>query len=409
MDLSAPDSLESSRPLAGFRILDISSGIAGPYCTRLLASYGAEVLKVERPRLGDGSRRLGPFPGGVPDAEKSGLFAFLNRGKRGITLDVTRSDAQPLLDHLIAASDLVLTSLRPVTANDAGLTFDRVRGISGKTALVAVTNFGQHGPYRDYHATDAILYGLGGPMHVTGHAGREPLRLGPRVVEFNGGMMAAYACSLALFQLAMTGRGQFMDLSLLETQVASHDRQASFVMAAQFTGETFLRMNPALVSERVWPCADGYIDVGYNAVPFERVLAAIGRSDMKDDPRFTSVDARQTPESQAEFIAMFLGWMVEHTMLEAWTIFQEHEIPSGPVYTSKEILADPHFAERRIWDDLAIGEGTFRAPRDMPWNGVPASPSLAAPRLGEHNRPVFLGQLGVSETDLDALIAGGVI
>jgi formyl-CoA transferase len=139
------------------------------------------------------------------------------------------------------------------------------------------------------------------------------------------------------------------------------------------------------------------------------VLAAIGRLDLKDDPRFIDADARQTPESQAEFIGLFLEWTTQRTMLEAWTELQAHEIPSGPVYTAREILDDPHFAERGLWDTLEVGAEQVRVPRDMPWDGMAPRPVQRAPRLGEHNQQIFAGELGLDPGLLAGLAAEGVV
>jgi crotonobetainyl-CoA:carnitine CoA-transferase CaiB-like acyl-CoA transferase len=405
------DAAESGRrgPLAGVRVLEVASGIAGPFCAKLLGLYGADVLKVERPGLGDGTRRLGPYPGGVPDAEQSGTYRYLNLGKRSVTLDVTRPAAASILDDMIRRTDLVVCGLRPATAERAGLTHARVAALNRKATLVAVTSFGQQGPYRDFHATDAILYGLGGAMHATGHADRYPLRLGPRVAEFQGGAVAAYACALALFKAARTGVGEFVDVSMLEAQAASQDRQASFLMAAQFIGESFGRMNAQVTRARVWPCKDGYIEAGAGAANFNKLLSAIGREDLHGDPLFATPDARQTPESQAVFTGIFLEWLMDHTKYEAWTILQAHDIPSGPVYTAADILADRHFQERGFWTELEVGCRTVRVP-ERPIKMESAPPlRRGAPRLGEHNDEVYLSELGLDADAVARLRAEGVL
>ena len=172
-----------SGPLEGWQVLDLSQGVTGPYVTKLCSDYGADVIKVERPGLGDVSRRMGPFPGDDPHAEKSGMFLTLNTGKRGVTLDLATRTGRELLLQLAGQSDLIIESYRPGTLERFGLTPERFAAANPAAALVRISNFGQTGPRRDFAADDLIEYAASGVFQVTGLPDREPVALGPvRVV-----------------------------------------------------------------------------------------------------------------------------------------------------------------------------------------------------------------------------------
>lgn len=165
----------ADQALSDIKVLDFSHLIAGPYCTKLLADYGAEVTKVERPNTGDGSRRLGPFPGDEPNGEKSGLFLHLNTNKRGITLDLKTAAAREIVFQLVQETDLVVESFRPGTMASFGLDYPTLKEVNPRLVMTSVSNFGQTGPYRDYKGSEIIFYGMGGEMYSTGSRSSKPV------------------------------------------------------------------------------------------------------------------------------------------------------------------------------------------------------------------------------------------
>ena len=163
-------------PIAGLRILDLSVGIVGPYATKLLADYGADVVKVEPPR-GDAARQLGPFPGGIPNQEKSGIFFYFNTNKRSVALDLKHPDGREALLHLVDSADVVVESFRPGNLQRLGLGWEVLHARKPSVPLVSLTNFGQDSPYRHYEGSELVLYGFGGEMYTMGVAEREPVKM----------------------------------------------------------------------------------------------------------------------------------------------------------------------------------------------------------------------------------------
>ena len=167
--------------LTGLKVLDFTHYVAGPYCTKLLADYGADVIKVERPPDGDGSRRMGPYPGDEPHPEKSAQFLHLNTNKRGIAVDLKQSVAAGIVDRLTSWADIVVENYRPGVADRLGIGYERLSSINPAIIYTSISNFGQTGPYRDYRGSEIVFYGMGGEMHSTGLSDREPLKLGGNV------------------------------------------------------------------------------------------------------------------------------------------------------------------------------------------------------------------------------------
>ena len=201
--------------LSHVRVLDFTNQVAGPYCTKLLADYGADVIKVERPGMGDAARSMGPFPGDIPHPEKSGLFLHLNTNKRSVTLDLKSKAGKKIARQLAAEADLVVESFRPGVMDRLGLGFEELRASNPRLVMTSISNFGQTGPYRDYKSSDIMVYSMGGEMHSTGLEDREPVKLGANVVLYQAGSVAAVGSAGALFLSQDDGPGQRVDVSIL--------------------------------------------------------------------------------------------------------------------------------------------------------------------------------------------------
>ena len=222
--------------LDGVRVLDLTHYVAGPFCTKLLASYGADVIKVERPRTGDGARRVGPFPGDEPHPERSGLFLYLNTNKRGVTLDLSHPEGKALALDLAERADVVVENFRPGVMAKLGLDYDALVERNPGVVMVSISNFGQTGPYRDFLANELIAYGMGGQLQSTGTPDRPPVKLGGSIGLYQTGQMAAFAACTALFRSEFTGTGDYVDISVFETQAASQDRRSIFMLNHEYTG-----------------------------------------------------------------------------------------------------------------------------------------------------------------------------
>ncbi|MBQ11162.1 MAG: hypothetical protein CMJ45_06405 [Planctomyces sp.] len=399
--------------LGDVKVLDLTNLVAGPYCTKLLADYGADVIKVEIPGLGDGARRLGPFPGDVPHREKSGLFLHLNTNKQSITLDLKTEAAGILVRELIKEADIVVESFRPGTMAQLGLNYESLRSINPTLVMTSISNFGQTGPYRDYRLTDVMVYGMGGEMYSTGIAEREPVKLGVNVLLYQAGATASVATMGALFAAREQGIGQHVDVSIMETQAGSIDRRMSALIGFQYTGEITGR-NPwgsgAGYPFGAIPCSDGYFEVSAGRGYFPRAVSMVGSPPELDDPKWYAPGAQMDMELKQEFDTMLLTWSLERTKAEAWATAQESRVLSAPLNTMGDLVADPEFNRRGAFAEIEHPvAGTLKYPaRPFIMNDSPWSIRRPAPLLGEHNSEV-LSRLGYTAGDVVRLRQQGVI
>jgi crotonobetainyl-CoA:carnitine CoA-transferase CaiB-like acyl-CoA transferase len=206
----------SGSALQGVKVIDLTHHIAGPYCTKLLADFGADVIKVERPDGGDSARRLGPFPENIPHPEKSGLFLYLNTNKRGITLNLKDHKGRAALLDLVREADILVESFSPRVMPSLGLAYQTLTQINPSLVMTSISSFGQTGRYRDYRASELALYALGGMAYITGEYHREPVKHGYNQAQYLGGMAAASGTVAALLQRWRAGGGQQVDVSIME-------------------------------------------------------------------------------------------------------------------------------------------------------------------------------------------------
>lgn len=402
----------ADQALSDIKVLDFSHFIAGPYCTKLLADYGAEVTKVERPNTGDGSRRLGPFPGDEPNGEKSGLFLHLNTNKRGITLDLKTAAAREIVFQLVQETDLVVESFRPGTMASFGLDYPTLKEVNPRLVMTSVSNFGQTGPYRDYKGSEIIFYGMGGEMYSTGFDDREPIKLGGTVGLYQAGNVAAVATMGALLGARDDDVGQQVDISLFETQLSSQDRRTSSLVGYQYTGQVSPRLPLATAGYPlgIYPCQDGYFEWFAGLIYFPRVVEMLGNPEFLQEPRWYTPEAQSDPELVDEFNAYFIGWCLEHTKKELWELGQSNRVISAPVNTVEDVLNDPEFNKRgafALMDHREAGE--VRIPgRPFIMGETPWDLRRPAPTLGQHNEEV-LTNLGYSREDVVRLRQQGVI
>ncbi len=399
--------------LSDIRALDFTHYVAGPYCAKLLADYGAEVLKVERPGAGDGSRALGPFPDDEPHHEKSGLFLHLNTNKRSVTLNLKTSAAVGIVKKLVEQSDVVVESFRPGTMERLGLGFDALTAINPKLVMTSISNFGQSGPYRDFRGSDAIFYAMGGEMYSTGIDEREPVKIADSVVLYQAGAVASVATMGALFAARRTGAGQHVDVSILETQMGSIDRRMSMLLAYQYTGETSGRRpleSTGGYPQGVYPCKDGYLEITGGGSYFPRVVRMLGEPDFLKDPKWHAPESQHDPELKAEFDGYFYPWILSRTKQEAWQAAQQARVISAPMNTMEDLNDDANFADRGAFAEVEHPEaGRLRYPgRPFIMDATPWSIRRPAPLLGQHTEET-LTALGYGADDIARLRESGVV
>jgi crotonobetainyl-CoA:carnitine CoA-transferase CaiB-like acyl-CoA transferase len=402
-----------SGPLEGWRVLDLTQGIAGPYVTKLCSDYGADVIKVERPGAGDVSRRIGPFPGDDPHPERSGMFLTLNTGKRGVTLNLATRTGRELLLELASRCDLVLESFRPGTLERLGLPPERFAAASPAAALVRISNFGQTGPRRDFAADDLIEYAASGVFQVSGLPDRGPVALGLFTSLFLAGAICA-PLALGAMRAAHRDRQQeILDFSIHEGLAGSMDRGGPNLVSYQYNGAlATVRRTPeerrTALPGGVYPCADGYIQVSTHTGWFDRFCRVIGRPEWLTDPRMTG-NLNRPDVIGAEVSAAFEDWLKPRTKQQAMTEAQAAGWPMSALNTPADVLRDPHLRERRFFVSIEHPEaGVIELPGlALRFSGTPGE-LRRPPLLGEHNAQVF-GELGYTPPEVAALRTQNVI
>ena len=398
--------------LEDVRVLDLTQHVAGPYCTKLLADYGAEVMKIERPGVGDQARRIGPFPGDVPHLEKSGIFLHLNTNKRGITLDLKSRAGTNVVQELVREVDIVVENFRPGTMERFGLGYETLHAINPSLVMTSISNFGQTGPYRDFRSSEIMVYGMGGEMYSTGLDEREPVKLGVNVHLYQAGGVASVATMGALFGARLQGLGQHVDVSLMETQIGSIDRRLSMLLTYQYTGEVTGRspLRTAGYPNGVYPCSDGYFQISGSRNYFPRAVSMMGYPEFLENPKWHEPEAQLDPDLQDEFEPMFLMWTLERTKYVAWHTAQESRVLSAPLNTMEDLAHDPEFLRRGAFSEIEHpAAGTLNYPgRPFVMTESPWTVRRPAPLLGEHNHEVMSG-LGYSAGDMVRLRSLGVI
>ncbi|MFA7249398.1 MAG: CoA transferase [Dehalococcoidia bacterium] len=388
--------------MAGFldrvRVLDLTQGIAGPACTKLLADWGADVVKVEEPVEGDASRHWGPFAGDQEGLERGLNFLYQNGNKRSVTLNIATPGGKRALDELVRWADIVVESYEPKTAEDLGLTYERISTVNPGAIMVSVTSFGHNGPYRDYEATQIVEYALSGVMYHIGTYDREPVIHGTPQGEYMAAINGAIGAMAALLHRDATGEGQHVDISIVEclSMMLSANEFSAYAFAGGVPRRTPRR--PVGVNQIV-ECADGYI-VPIAQRDWEMFAAFLEAPALLED-RF--LDVTQRFRLGEEVVAIIKEAVANKGRYELFHGAQALELSFGLVQDTADLVACPQLESRNYWAQVQHPEaGELRYP------GVPFQPSVststppaAAPRLGQHNQEVLEGVLGLPLQELE--------
>ncbi|MBI3329066.1 MAG: CoA transferase [Nitrospinae bacterium] len=400
--------------LADVRVLDLTHHIAGPYCTKLLADFGADVIKVERPDGGDPARRYGPFPHDTPHPEKSALFLHLNTNKRGITLNLKTSAGRDLLTALVREVDILVENFSPRVMPSLGLAYAMLEAFNPRLVMTSISNFGQTGPYRDYKAQDIVMYAMGGPMQQTGMADREPIKMAGNLMQYQAGNMGASATMVGLIGARLQGIGQHIDVSIFETHAGTVDRRTTLLTAYAYCGEVGHRhsgMPLGMLPRGTFPCLDGYITIHVSNEWWPRLVQMLERPDLLTDPRFATPEARLSNAYQADFDAIFYPWLLERSKQEIMERAQAVRVLATAVNTPEDLLKDRHFKERGFFVQVEHPEAGCVTQPGAPFrmSETPWRVRRPAPCLGQHNEEVYGGMLGLSKEELMVLREQGVI
>ena len=394
-------------PLEGIRVVDMTSVVVGPLCTQMLADYGADVIKIEAPPGGDIARSLA---GRAVTPLMSGKFIHLNRNKRSLALDLKKEGGLDALKRLLEVSDVLVWNIRPPAMARLGLSYDAVKAVNPKIVYVGMFGFGQDGRYKDKPAYDSIIQGAGGVAALNHMANGEPRYLPIVMADRTVGLIATQMILLALFHRSRSGEGSALEIPMFENM-------AKFVLEEHMYLKTFEPplgpvADPRLMdpNARPLPTKDSWICISANtnAQAFG-IFEAIGRPELKDDPRFNSVAARF--KNVREYFAIRAEGLKQKTTREWVEILDRLDVPAMPYHTLDSLMADPHLADVGFFQLIDHPtEGRIRNMR-LP-NKTSFSPRrelMGAPKLGQHSIEV-LRDAGLSDAEIRSLVSnGGVI
>lgn len=395
--------------LSGLKVIDLSWHIAGPYCTKLLADLGADVMKIERPGKGDPSREEGPFPDDEPNLEASGLFSYLNNNKKSITLNLKTKRGVEMIKSLVKDADVLVENFRPGVMAALGLGYDVLKKINPMLVMTSISNFGQTGKYRNYEATELITQAMSGFLSSVGDPDREPLRAGGalRMLEYNTGVFAGMSTLTAVIGRRMSGQGEHLDVSITECGILQRSYptvQNSYPTAPAKYTKRYMMM-PSI--ER---CKDGYIGISIlTGQHWQDFCVMTEMYEWIADERFTTLDKRL--ENKEVFQERFDKWLMEHTKEEIIQLGGEWRIPVNLVPDFEEMVDLPQYQERDSFEKVhhpVIGE-VIQPGAPFHMSETPWKINRPAPLLGEHNTAVYQKILGLPEEDVTKLYTEGVI
>jgi len=403
--------------LTGIRVLDLSRVLAGPWATQIFADYGADVVKVERPGAGDDTRKFGPpwitdeTTGEIVDAA---YYAAANRGKRSLTLDIATPDGQEIARKLAAQSDILIENYKVGALAKYGLDYAAIRKVNPRIVYCSITGFGQTGPYRNRAGYDFLIQGMGGLMSVTGERddlpGGGPQRAGVALADILCGMYATSAILAALYRREHTGQGEYIDLALLDAQVATLANQGMNYLIGGTAPKRFGNGHPNIVPYQAFATADGHVILAVgNDEQYARFCAVAGRPELASDPKYVTIAQRNAHRD--ELIPKLAAVLRQWSSAEWIEKLEAANVPCGPINTIDKVFADPQVRSRGMRVDLPHPRaGTLPSiANPVRFATAPIEYTHAPPVLGQHTDEVLEELLGMDADARAALRARGVI
>jgi CoA:oxalate CoA-transferase len=403
--------VKKTRPLEGLVVLGVEQFIAGPYCTMILADQGAEVIKIERPGVGDPRRTMGPYLTTGEGKRISGGFLEYNRNKKSVTLNMKDPEGVEILKMLAGKADVLVENFSPGTMSKLGLGYETLSQINPRLVYAAVSGFGQLpeylGPYSSWPALDIISEAMGGVMHMIGFEDRPPTSTIYGLADTYSGVVTSLGIMFALWERQMSGLGQFVDTSMYDAALAMNERA---IATYSLTGEVSMRGIEKLVGPRgAFMASDGYVALNIPTDDFwKRLTKVIERPELAEDPR--AKDGPTRAENAAFIREAIEAWMKGKTKDEVVRALLAVGVPAGPVQTAKDIAECPHVEARKMLvevDDPDLGPKRFaRTPARL--SRASEVPGRHAPRLGEHTEEV-LARIGYTPAQVSDLRGRGVV
>jgi formyl-CoA transferase len=393
-------------PLAGYRVLDLSRILAGPYATMILGDQGAEVIKVERPGTGDDTRTWGPpFAGG-----ESAYYLCCNRNKKSVVVDLKQPEGQELVRDLARVSDVLVENFTPGLAWRFGLDYETIREINPRLVYASITAYGQDGPYRDRPGYDMVLSAVGGLMYITGERNGNPCKVGVAITDVLTGIYTSGAIASALLWRERSGRGQHLDVSLLDAQVSALANIASNYLVAGQEAQRWGTAHESIIPYQVFQAKDRPIAIAAaNQKLWVNFCRAVGKEEWIDDPRFESNPKRV--ENREVLLPLIARLLAGKTSDEWMKLLVDASVPCGPVNDMQHLFADPQVHHRNMIEEVphpTIGKLRLVGV-PIKYSDTPGTIRLHPPLLGEHTEEVLTGVLDFSPDRIEALKARGVI
>jgi formyl-CoA transferase len=399
--------------LNDIRIVDITRAMAGPYCTMMLGDFGADIIKIERPGSGDESRGWGPpFVGEAKDSYpgQSAYFLSANRNKRSLTVNLKSSQGQEIIRELVQVSDVLIENFRTGVLDAMGLGFDALSAHNPRLVFCSISGYGRTGPDKEKPGYDAIIQAEGGMMGITGPVEGPPSRVGVPIIDITAGMFAASAILAALHERGDSGRGQHVDVSLLDTQTALLANVASNYLISGETPKRQGNAHPNIAPYEPFQARDkGFVLGAANQRQWIILCDLLGASELKEDPRF--VNNQMRVEHRQELIRALNSIFAGKDAAEWLTLLEEAGLPCGPINTVPEVFQHPQVRAREMIQQVDHTSAGLVSLTGFPYklSRTPPELRLAPPCLGEHNREILVDLLGFSDSDVDSLQEAGVI
>ncbi|MBC5582411.1 CoA transferase [Anaerofilum sp. BX8] len=396
--------MSDHRALENLTVLDLTRVLAGPFCTMMLADMGADVIKIEMPGTGDDTRSYPPFRENKNGVRESLYFANINRNKRGVTLNLKTPEGKELFLRMVKSADVVIENYRPGVMDRLGLGYEELRQVNPRIIYAAVSGFGSYGPYHLRPGYDILAQAMGGMMAITGPAGGGPTRAGSALGDILGGLHVTIGILAAVNARAITGQGQRVDVSLMDSVIAATENTALKYLESGQVPPRMGNRYAAVSPYDGFRCRDGVVIVACgNQKLFGKLCTEIlEQPQLAADPRFADMTGRL--EHQDDLKELIEAWLADKTMAQAAEILLAHGIPAGPILDVSQILDDPHVKEREMFvrtEHPTLGEVTVNGCA-VKLMGTPAAVRAPAPALGQDNEAVF-SALGLSPAELAAL------
>ncbi len=395
----------SRAPLAGVRVIDFTRILAGPFGSMFLGDMGAEVIKVEEPAKGDDTRGWPPFVGG-----EATYFLSVNRNKKSLTLNMKALEGQVILRKLIARADVVLENFRPGTMERLGFGYERLRAVNRRLVYCSISGFGESGPEASRPGYDLIVQGESGIMDLTGFPDGPPVKVGNSIADLVAGMAAAQGITLALLARGRTGRGQKVEIGMLDVMASLLTYQAGLYWNGGGRPTRRGNQHPSIVPYEVFRARDAYLTLGVaNNSLWEKICRALGREDLARDPRFDSETSRVT---NRDALVPILNDLLGARPADEWLArLEQAGVPAGRIKTVAEVCESPHLKARGMVVKLPHPKAGAITVMGVPvrLGATPGAASTPPPLLGQHTDEILTRLLRIPKAKVDKLRAAGVV